>query len=122
MEDFALHTMLAEIWRVVADANRYFAGEEPWVKRKTDPERMATILYVTAEVLRSVAIMAQPVIPGAAGKLLDLRRRRRPTRASFAHAGRGRFASPAGWPCPLPSPSFRAMWRRRSGERSQRTT
>ena len=72
MEDFALHTMLAEIWRVVGDANRYFASEEPWVKRKTDPERFATVLYVTAEVLRAVAIMAQPVIPRAAGKLLDL--------------------------------------------------
>ena len=72
MEDFALHTMLAEIWRVVGDANRYFASEEPWVKRKTDPERFATVLYVTAEVLRAVAIMAQPVLTRAAGKLLDL--------------------------------------------------
>ena len=26
--------------------------------RKTDPERMATVLYVTAEVLRIVAILA----------------------------------------------------------------
>ena len=26
------------------EANRYFAGEEPWAKRKTDPERMRTIL------------------------------------------------------------------------------
>ncbi len=46
--------------------------EEPWVKRKTDPERFATVLYVTAEVLRAVAIMAQPVLTRAAGKLLDL--------------------------------------------------
>jgi methionyl-tRNA synthetase len=56
MKDYALHTMLAEIWSVVAEANRYFAGEEPWIKRKTDPARMETILYVTAEVLRNLAI------------------------------------------------------------------
>jgi methionyl-tRNA synthetase len=31
MQDYALHTMLGEIWRVVAEANRYFASEEPWV-------------------------------------------------------------------------------------------
>ena len=31
---------LDAVWAVVADANRYFAGEEPWAKRKTDPERM----------------------------------------------------------------------------------
>ncbi|HYP58680.1 MAG TPA: methionine--tRNA ligase, partial [Beijerinckia sp.] len=72
MEEFALHLILAEIWRIVGEANRYFASEEPWIKRKTDPERMATILYVTAEVLRIVAIMAQPFIPEAAAKLLDL--------------------------------------------------
>jgi methionyl-tRNA synthetase len=62
---------LDAVWAVVADANRYFAGEEPWAKRKTDAERMGTILYVTAEVVRQVAILAAPVVPTAAGKLLD---------------------------------------------------
>ena len=72
MRSHALHQMLADIWKVVADANRYFAGEEPWAKRKTDPARMGTILYVTAEVVRVVAIMAQPAVPASAEKLLDL--------------------------------------------------
>lgn len=71
MEAFAPHRALETIWGVVAEANRYFAGEEPWAKRKDDFERMETILYVTAEVLRQVAILAQPVMPGSAGKLLD---------------------------------------------------
>jgi methionyl-tRNA synthetase len=72
MEDFALHGVLAEIWLVIGDTNRYFAAEEPWVKRKTDPARMATILYVTAEVLRIVAITAQPFMPKSMARLLDL--------------------------------------------------
>jgi methionyl-tRNA synthetase len=72
MEDYALHTALADIWAVVADANRYFAGQEPWALRKTDPARMNTVLYVTAEVLRAIGIMAQPFVPQAAAKLLDL--------------------------------------------------
>jgi methionyl-tRNA synthetase len=62
---------LDAVWGVVADANRYFAGEEPWAKRKTDFARMETILYVTAEVVRQVAILAQPVTPAGAAKLLD---------------------------------------------------
>jgi methionyl-tRNA synthetase len=62
---------LDAVWGVVADANRYFAGEEPWAKRKTDFARMETILYVTAEVVRQVAILAQPVTPVGAAKLLD---------------------------------------------------
>ncbi|MEW6436782.1 MAG: methionine--tRNA ligase [Pseudomonadota bacterium] len=72
MKGFALHTILADIWRVVGDANRYIAAEEPWTKKKTDPERMGTILYVTAQVLRVVAILAQPFTPQAAERLLDL--------------------------------------------------
>jgi methionyl-tRNA synthetase len=72
MREYALHRVLGEIWKVIGDANRYFAAEEPWAKRKTDPERMDTILYVTAEVLRVVAIMVQPFMPAAMEKLLDL--------------------------------------------------
>ena len=72
MGDFALHTILADIWRVVADANRYFASEEPWKLTKTDPARRDAVLYVTAEVIRRVAIMTQPFMPAAMGKMLDL--------------------------------------------------
>ncbi|MGH7757552.1 MAG: class I tRNA ligase family protein, partial [Vulcanimicrobiaceae bacterium] len=72
IESFALHAVLADIWRVVGDANRYFAAEQPWVKRKTDFARMETIIYVTAEVLRKIAILSQPFIPAAMTKLLDL--------------------------------------------------
>ena len=71
MGSYAIHAALAEIWRVVADTNRYFAAEEPWTKRKTDPARMASVLHVTADVLRTLAIVASPFIPGAAARLLD---------------------------------------------------
>jgi methionyl-tRNA synthetase len=67
-----LHHVLSAVWAVVADANRYFAGEAPWALAKTDPARQGTVLYVTAEVLRQVAILAQPFVPSSAGKLLDL--------------------------------------------------
>ncbi len=33
-----LHQVLNAIWAVVADANRYFAGEAPWALAKTDPQ------------------------------------------------------------------------------------
>ena len=67
-----LHQVLNIVWAAVADANRYFAGEAPWALAKTDPARQGTVLYVTAEVIRQVAILCQPFMPGSAGKLLDL--------------------------------------------------
>ena len=104
MAAYALHDWLAQIWRVVGDANRYFAAEEPWIKRKTDPARMASVLYVTAEVLRNVALLAQPVMPSAMGKLLDLLGVG-PGERSFAFAGQGHRLAP-GLPLPPPSVIF----------------
>ena len=56
---------------MVAEANRYFAGEAPWALAKTDPARQRTVLYVTAEVVRQVAILTQPAMPESCAKLLD---------------------------------------------------
>jgi len=66
------HQALAAIFAVIAEANRYFATEEPWALRKNDPARFATVLYVTAEILRQTGIMLLPFIPQSAAKLLDL--------------------------------------------------
>src|SRR5919112_1459574 len=104
MSDFALHTMLAEVWAVVAEANRYFASQEPWALRKTDPKRMETVLYVTAETLRAVGIVAQPVIPTAAGKLLDLLARD-PGERMLAHVGQAHRLA-AGVALPKPEAIF----------------
>jgi len=66
-----IHQWLNAVWAVVAEANRYFAGEAPWALAKTDPDRQKTVLYVTAEVVRQIAILAQPAMPEASAKLLD---------------------------------------------------
>ena len=59
------------IWNVLDEANKYFDEQAPWGLKKTDPERMATVLNVTAEVVRQVAILCQAFIPDSAAKLLD---------------------------------------------------
>ncbi|QOZ25986.1 methionine--tRNA ligase [Bradyrhizobium sp. CCBAU 51753] len=66
-----IHQWLNTVWAVVAEANRYFAGEAPWALAKTDPARQKTVLYVTAEVVRQIAIMAQAVMPESCAKMLD---------------------------------------------------
>jgi methionyl-tRNA synthetase len=104
MADFALHTALSDIWAVVAEANRYFASQEPWVLRKTDPARMNAVLYVTAEVLRAVGILAQPFVPKAAAKLLDLLAVSPGDRLLEAVGPSGRLV--AGTALPQPQPIF----------------
>jgi methionyl-tRNA synthetase len=97
-----LHIMLNAIWAVVADANRYFAGEAPWALAKTDPARQGTVLFVTAEVLRQVAILAQPFMPESAAKLLDLLAVPESERTFAFLDGTHRLAAGAKLPAPAP--------------------
>ena len=71
MKTQQLHQVLNAVWAVVAQANRYFAGEAPWALANTDRVRQGTVLYITAEVLRQVAILSAPFMPASASKLLD---------------------------------------------------
>jgi len=72
MAEQGIHLALAAIFGVVAEADRYFASQAPWALKKTDPERMETVLWTTAELVRRVALLCQPFVPGSAAKLLDL--------------------------------------------------
>ena len=104
MKTKQLHQVLHQVWAVVADANRYFAGEAPWALAKTDPQRQGTVLYVTAEVIRQVAILAQPFMPESGGKLLDLLGVPAGER-DFGRLGRAQRIA-AGSALPPPSPVF----------------
>jgi methionyl-tRNA synthetase len=70
-EQQAFHLALEAIWSVVAEANRYVDEQAPWALRRTDPERMRTVLFMLTEVLRRLAILVQPFVPAAAASLLD---------------------------------------------------
>lgn len=72
METQAVHQYVGSVFACVSETNRYFASQEPWALKKTDPARMNTVLYLTAEIIRQVAILSQAVMPTSAGKLLDL--------------------------------------------------
>ncbi len=67
----ALQAATQVIWDVVVAANKYIQDEAPWARAKGDPERVSTVLYTTAETLRRLALVLQPIIPSAAGRLLD---------------------------------------------------
>ena len=72
-DEQAFHRALERIWTVLADTNAYFAEQEPWTLRKNgELDRMNTVLYVTLEVVRQVALLLQPVMPDSTAKLLTL--------------------------------------------------
>ena len=116
METQQLHQVLNGVWSVVAEANRYFAAEAPWSLAKTDPGRMGTVLFVTAEVLRQVAILAQPFMPASATRLLDLLAVARTERDFSCLGGSHRIAT--GLALPPPTPVFPRHVEREAGAAS----
>src|SRR6185295_4910570 len=68
-----LQKAVTAVWTIVDRANAYLVEKEPW-KLAKDPangEELAGVLYASAETLRIVAILIQPLMPGAAQRLWE---------------------------------------------------
>ena len=52
-------------------ANKYFNDQEPWNK-KSDNNRLNTILYVSLELIRKISIMMYPIMPNSTLKALKI--------------------------------------------------
>jgi methionyl-tRNA synthetase len=62
---------IEEIVQVANAANLYIDAQAPWTLKKTDPARMATVLYVLAEAIRNIGLILQPFVPDSANRMLD---------------------------------------------------
>ena len=71
MDRVALGEAIEETWKVIRSANAYIDRQAPWALKKTDPARMAAVLRVLVDVIRPVATVLQPVMPGSMGRMLD---------------------------------------------------
>ena len=94
---------LEAVWHVLGDTNAYFAEQEPWKLKKTDPARMETVLYVTIEIVRQVAILLQPVLPQAMTSLLNVLAVGQGSARNFENYG---TALVPGTELPAPAPVF----------------
>ena len=71
MDQQLVHEATGAIITALSSANNYFAAQEPWALKKTDPARMASVLYVTADTVRRLAIPMLAFVPASASRLLD---------------------------------------------------
>lgn len=96
-----LQGMCEEVWKIISHANRYVDAQAPWALRKTDPQRMETVLYVLADCLRHIGVLSQAIVPKAAENLLNILDIPQETRTLRAlqdplesHNGSGQVQSP----------------------------
>ncbi len=98
------HEGLEALWVVVRAANAYVDRQAPWALKKTDPARMATVLWVLAETIRALALLTQAFMPTASARLLD-QLAVPEVRRGFDSFGAG-HALAAGTPLPPPAGIF----------------
>jgi methionyl-tRNA synthetase len=68
-----IHKSIAAVFALSSEANGYFAAQAPWAMAKAgDFARLATVLYVSVEVVRQIGVLLLPYVPVSAEKLLDL--------------------------------------------------
>jgi methionyl-tRNA synthetase len=72
METFKLQEALRYAISLSHLGNRYFNEKEPWKTIKTDRQESANTLYVTAQIVKQLAIILEPFIPFTAEKLWKL--------------------------------------------------
>ena len=71
MEKYAFQNALADVFAVIARANKYIDETAPWVLAKDEANRprLARVLYNLAETLRICATLLQPFMPAACDKI-----------------------------------------------------
>ncbi|KIH96470.1 methionine--tRNA ligase [Streptomonospora alba] len=60
---------LQETMRTVAEANKYISEHAPWALRKTDSDRMRTVLHVALQLVSDAKTLMTPFLPDSSNKV-----------------------------------------------------
>ena len=73
MEKYAFQSALAEVFTVIARANKYIDETAPWVLAKDEAKlpRLARVLYNLLETLRICSVLLLPFTPDTCAKIFD---------------------------------------------------
>ncbi|MGD0589931.1 MAG: methionine--tRNA ligase [Bacteroidota bacterium] len=71
-EHYSFREGLMETMNLSRAANKYFNDSEPWKTLKSNPERCSTTLHVAIQIVRSLAILLEPVVPATSQKIWKL--------------------------------------------------
>jgi methionyl-tRNA synthetase len=74
-DELDLTGALELIWTLVRAANRYVEERQPWVLARSqaaaDQALLDTTLYTLADVVRGLAVLLHPFMPGSAARMLE---------------------------------------------------
>ena len=67
-----LNNYIKKVVEFSFDANKYFNDSEPWAIKKTDPDKMSSIIYTVTEQIKNISILLNPIMPESSAKVLDI--------------------------------------------------
>lgn len=72
ISEFRLHDALGEIWKAVADANKYIDERKPWLEAKESPERFLETMTSLVYLIHNIAKLLQPFLPETSQKIVQI--------------------------------------------------
>ena len=72
VERYRFREASQELMNLARLGNKYLAEEEPWKVIKTDPERVATILFTGMQVAAALAVLCEPFLPFTSATLKEM--------------------------------------------------
>jgi len=69
LEESKLQAAANTLISLARSGNQYLNEKEPWNLLKTDKEKAATVLYVMAQVVKALAVVSAPFVPGTAEQI-----------------------------------------------------
>ena len=71
IREFRLHDALGEIWKLIAEANRYVDERKPWIEAKENPSGFLETMTGLVYTINRISWMLQPFMPETSKKISD---------------------------------------------------
>ncbi|WP_262511935.1 methionine--tRNA ligase [Marinilabilia rubra] len=72
LDQFKFREAVREAMNLARLGNKYLADTEPWKLKKTNPERVKTILNISLQITANLALVMEPFLPFTAKKMRDM--------------------------------------------------
>ena len=66
-----INNYIKKIWDVISEANKYFNDQKPWELKDSNKKLFNNVLFVTADIIKQIAIMINPIMPETSEKILN---------------------------------------------------
>ena len=72
INEFKIHDYIRLVWEHIGKVNKYFNDNKPWELEKNDNEKFLNVLAVTADQIKNIAILINPIMPLTSSKILEI--------------------------------------------------